>query len=256
MNVMVVVVEGKCRQTNAFHLFFCWLLSAPPHTISSLPHRLDISLYSLVHFVCPSIMASYDSSLRLQFLQNAASLLCSGSISTASHLMVQHNGILHEDSKSIKLRQHESWCNACGAPRQPRYTKVVKPKYRSSKGKTRPASIASREAIVYRCLRCSSRTVQRRQSQPRPLQKAGRTSVASIQAAPSSEVPSIGQSTANLTSRPAAESSIKTTSENASSKKRAKARKQGGLQALLASKRSGESTPSSSSLDLFDFLQQ
>lgn len=201
-------------------------------------------------------MTSYDSTLRLQFLQNAASLLCSGSISTASHLIVQHNGILHEDSKSIKLRQHESWCNACGAPRKPRYTKIVKPKYRSSKGKTRPASIASREAIVYRCLRCSSRTVQRRPSQPRPSQKAGGTSAASIQAASGHEVTSTSQSTANLTSRPAAESSIKTTSENASSKKRAKARKQGGLQALLASKRSGESTPSSSSLDLFDFLQQ
>jgi hypothetical protein len=201
-------------------------------------------------------MTSYESSLRLQFLQNSASLLCSGSVSTAAHLMVQHNGILHEDYKSVKLRQHESWCNGCGSPRQSRFTKIVKPKYRSSKGKTRPASIASREAVVYRCLRCSSRTVQRRQSQPRPLQKAGGTSTASIQAVPSTEVPTSGRSTVNLTSRPAAESSTKTPSENASSKKRAKARKQGGLQALLASKRSGESTQSSSSLDLLDFLQQ
>lgn len=197
-------------------------------------------------------MTSYESSLRLQFLQNSASLLCSGSVSTAAHLIVQHNGILHEDYKSVKLRQHESWCNGCGSPRQSRYTKIVKPKYRTSKGKTRPASIASREALVYRCLRCSSRTVQRRPSQPRPLQKA----TTSIQAVPSTEVPTSGHSTENLTSRPTAESSIKTPSENASSKKRAKARKQGGLQALLASKRSGESTQSSSSLDLLDFLQQ
>lgn len=201
-------------------------------------------------------MASYESSLRLQFLQNAANLVCSRSISTASHLMAQHNDILHEDFKSIKPRQHESWCNACGTPRRSRYTKIVKPKYRTRGGKTRPALIASREAIVYRCLRCSSRTVQRRPSQPRPLQKAGSTSTASIQAVASNEVSTTGQSTVNLTSRPAAESSIKTTAENANSKKRAKARKQGGLQALLASKRSGESTPSSSSLDLLDFLQQ
>jgi hypothetical protein len=40
------------------------------------------------------------------------------------------------------------------------------------------------------------------------------------------------------------------TGDNASSKKRAKARKQGGLQALLASKKTNQP-----SLDLFDFLQ-
>lgn len=240
-------------------------LSISTSVVLTLRTSLTIALtaYSFGHFFVrnflsdlPSIMTSYESSLRLQFLQNAASLLCTGSISTASHLMVQHNGILHEDSKPIKLRQHESWCNACGAPRQPRYTKILKPKYRTSKVKTRPASIVSREAIVYRCLRCSSRTVQRRPSQPRPLQKAIGASAPSTQAAASSEVPSTSRSTVNLASRIATESSIKTTSENASSKKRAKARKQGGLQALLASKRSGESTPSASSLDLFDFLQK
>lgn len=247
-------VSARGRQ-NAFHLFF---LLYRPHLLTRLlaTFFLGLSLYSLAHLVCPLIMTSYDSSLRLQFLQNAASLLCSGSISTASHLMMQHNDILHEDSKSIKLRQHESWCNACGAPRRPRFTKIVRPKYRSGKGKIRPASVASREAIVYRCLRCSSRTVQRRPSQPRPLQKAGGTSTTIIQAGESSELLATGQPTVSLTSRPAAESSIKSPTENASSKKRAKARKQGGLQALLASKRSGDSMPSSSSLDLFDFLQQ
>jgi ribonuclease MRP protein subunit SNM1 len=42
--------------------------------------------------------------------------------------------------------------------------------------------------------------------------------------------------------------------DNASSKKRAKARKQGGLQALMAAKQT--LTEPSQSLDLFDFLQQ
>ena len=94
-------------------------LSISTSVVLTLRTSLTIALtaYSFGHFFVrnflsdlPSIMTSYESSLRLQFLQNAASLLCTGSISTASHLMMQHNDILHEDSKPIKLRQHESWC--------------------------------------------------------------------------------------------------------------------------------------------------
>lgn len=207
-------------------------------------------------------MTSSEANLRLQFLQNSAGLLCASSVATSGHLMLQHNRILHEAFKSIKSRQHQAWCGSCGFPRQARFTKTVRPKSTTKKGRVRPASVASREVIIYKCLRCASRTIEARAAQPRSLQTIQTTNGSTVNGRDISNANGSIDSPSSrpLPSRPveaAAEGSTKTMSENASSKKRAKARKQGGLQALLASKqRSDNSGPSASSLDLMDFLQQ
>jgi RNAse P Rpr2/Rpp21/SNM1 subunit domain len=204
-------------------------------------------------------MASHESALRLKFLQDSASVLRSQSTATAAHLMALHNHVLHENSKAIKARQHESWCGACGSPRKMSHTKVVRVKQRTGKEKSRPAlkSGASNGVFVFKCLRCSSRTIQDRRPQTRAQQQKPSASAVShaisTPSAPTGDLSLLGSADMSSTS----EASTRATLENASSKKRAKARKQGGLQALLASKqRSQESKPSGSSLDLFDFLQQ
>lgn len=200
-------------------------------------------------------MTSYESALRLKFLANSASLLKSQSIATAAHLMSLHNHMLHEDSKQIKSRQHQAWCGACGAPRKTCDSKVIKIKQRTSKTrgkdkgkeKNRPVAIG---AVVYKCRHCSRRTVQDRRPPHRaPPKESGISTVAL-----STPGEPMSLSSASISS--ATETPAKTTSDNASSKKRAKARKQGGLHALLASKRSQDSKSVDSSLDLFDFLQQ
>jgi hypothetical protein len=56
--------------------------------------------------------------------------------------------------------------------------------------------------------------------------------------------------TSQAPSQPSTQPQPAKAEDNAGSKKRAKARKQGGLQALLASKKSAQP-----SLDLLDFLQ-
>lgn len=189
-------------------------------------------------------MASPDIALRLKFLQESASLLSSQNVATAGHLMALHNRTLHEDSRTIKPRQHKIWCGACGCPRIARHTKVANIKQRTGKGKSRfvPKGAAN-EVVVYKCLRCSRRTIQNH-----PRTRALHATPTVTQATSTVNV------STEMSSTPA--TSTKPSLDNASSKKRAKARKQGGLHALLASKqRSQESKPSGSSLDLFDFLQ-
>ncbi|KAL1971343.1 hypothetical protein VTN77DRAFT_295 [Rasamsonia byssochlamydoides] len=203
---------------------------------------------------------STESTLRLNFLRNSASFLSSQSSSTAAHLIAVHNRILHEDFKPLKPRQHENFCGACGSPRKPEYTKIIKIR---PKGKARASQLPSKEtgrstqggAIVYKCLRCHKRTVQRLQQQNAKSQKPSSTPM--TPPVSTSTETSEKSSSQPVSETPAVPAVPKSTAENASSKKRAKARKQGGLQALLASKQRSQSANSSaSSLDLFDFLQQ
>lgn len=170
---------------------------------------------------------------RLNFLKDSASFLSSTSPSTAAYLMSAHNAIFYEDHRSLNQRLHDSFCGACGSPRKSEYTKVASVKKNSQKRVSSSLKGQTADgATVYKCLRCRRRTVT-----------PTRTS--------SKGAPLTVDSTAAKT-QPAQVSASKT-AENASSKKRAKARKQGGLQALLGRKQS-QSGPSKS-LDLFDFLQ-
>ncbi|KAL4737060.1 hypothetical protein BDV11DRAFT_192628 [Aspergillus similis] len=151
--------------------------------------------------------------------------------------MSTHNAIFYEDHRPLNQRFHDSFCGACGSPRKSEHTKVASIKKNSQKRVS--FSLAKGQtadgATVLKCLRCRRRTVTptRTPSRGAPL------------------IASTVDSTAAKT-QPDQVSASKS-AENASSKKRAKARKQGGLQALLATKQS-QSGPSKS-LDLFDFLQ-
>ena len=176
-----------------------------------------------------------DHAPRLNFLKDSASSLASLSPSTAAHLMAVHHHIFHEECRPLNPRIQENYCGACGSPRKPEWTKTrkVHPK---------PAQKTKTEgATVYTCLRCPSRTVKpgRKDALPTRVTKATTNPSASASPVDSPGVP-----------RPDDRKMV----DNASSKKRAKARKQGGLQALMASKQKSQNN--SSSLDLFDFLQQ
>jgi hypothetical protein len=204
-------------------------------------------------------MAENASALRLKFLQNSANLLSSSGVSTAAHLMTLHNRLIHADSKPLKPRQHESWCGACGSFRDSAHTKVSKTKRKITSKKPEPESRdVLEEVVVYQCLRCHKQTVRRLQSYARQQREPSSISVdTQPKAAPTNQHLSTLSTTPGPAPSVASISSASATAlDNASSKKRAKARKQGGLQALMASKQRSQASSGGSSLDLLDFLQQ
>ncbi|KAJ5674471.1 uncharacterized protein N7477_004405 [Penicillium maclennaniae] len=176
---------------------------------------------------------------QLRFLSEAALLLGSRSPSTSAHLLDAHTRILHNDHKSLNVRQQKHHCGACGSLRKLQSTLVdVKPRKKSAPGSG---------AKVYKCARCQQRTViPSRKTVPK------RTYVTSAPADSSIAVSAPSTATKASAPSPSQRSTPQPSKadDNAGSKKRAKARKQGGLQALLASKKSAQP-----SLDLLDFLQ-
>ncbi|KAJ5770165.1 uncharacterized protein N7511_002216 [Penicillium nucicola] len=173
---------------------------------------------------------------RQEFLNRAADALAA-SPSTSSHLLSIHTQLLHENSKALSTMQKKGYCGGCGSPRKPQWTKVtdVKPK-RDKASKTSAPSMST--ATVYKCLRCHERTVL--QLKKKTSLRNPRPSAAKL----SSQGPNVDAN------EPHASLDSSKSVDNQNSKKRAKARKQGGLQALMASKKSSQP-----SLDLFDFLQ-
>lgn len=232
------------------------------------------SLFAIFHqfrqqseqtFTITLAMALAESASQLNFLRDSAQFLSSQSASTSAHLLAVHNRILYDQLRPLNFRQHEAICGACGSIRKPETSRKIEIKEKSIKSRGKKSSKVTKPiqpqngtegAIVYKCLRCHKRAVQ-------PIRKpAARKNIQAVSvAAAEPMLSSTAASTSRTPSQEAvaeavtASTSNKATSENASSKKRAKARKQGGLQALLASKQRSQNQ-TSSSLDLFDFLQQ
>ncbi|RAH57640.1 cullin binding protein CanA [Aspergillus piperis CBS 112811] len=195
-----------------------------------------------------------DHAPRLEFLKGSASALNALSPSTAAYLMTIHNGILRDEFKPLNQRLQETSCGACGSVRSPQWTKniVIQKKSGKQSNAGRASKASSDGATILKCLRCRRRTIK-------PVRKdAARPALPPKVTSTATSTPDI-QSSATTTpqSEPAIESAdssrVNKAADNANSKKRAKARKQGGLQALMASKQ--QSRSNSSSLDLFDFLQ-
>ncbi|RAL12959.1 ribonuclease P Rpr2/Rpp21/SNM1 subunit [Aspergillus homomorphus CBS 101889] len=193
-----------------------------------------------------------DHAPRLEFLRSSASSLEAASPSTAAYLMSVHNSIIRDEFKPLNQRQQEAACGACGSLRNAKSTRTIQ----VAKRKKKPAGLSGEGATVMICLRCHRRTIK-------PSKKETLRSVAPPAAAPVTATLNSAEAQSSTSTTPLSQQSTPApkdqgkgvkSAENASSKKRAKSRKQGGLQALMASKQQSRST--SSSLDLFDFLQQ
>ena len=197
-------------------------------------------------------MPASECAPRLNFLRDSASALGSSSPSTAAHLLTEHNRILHDGLRPLNQRQQEFSCGACGTIRKPETTKIIEIK----KKKSKQHASRSDGATIYKCLCCHRRTVKSHEKEPvrskLPSRTATTTTTTTTTEPPESTPGPSAEKTVSQQAVP--EQPANRTADNANSKKRAKTRKQGGLKALLASKQ--QSQPASSSLDLFDFLQQ
>lgn len=191
-----------------------------------------------------------DFAPQLSFLKDSAHSLHSLSPSTAAYLLSAHNQILHSQLKPLHQRQQDTFCGACGNLRSAEWTETIHIKKDTGSRVSKKAPGAGATTTIYKCLRCHRRLVKLvRKETVRtnlPQTTTDTRSTPDIQPSASTQSaasPALGQSGSEVASK---------TTDNASSKKRAKTRK-GGLQALLASKQQNQSNQPS--LDLFDFLQ-
>ncbi|PWY91756.1 cullin binding protein CanA [Aspergillus sclerotioniger CBS 115572] len=196
-----------------------------------------------------------DHAPRLEFLRSSASSLNALGPSTAAYLMTLHNGIIYDEFKPLNQRHREASCGACGSIRSEEWTKTINIPKRKGKP-SKPGSAArpaSEGATILKCLRCRRRTVKpARKEASRPTMPA--KSIPTTASTPEIQSSAATAPRSGPTCELADQNKVNKAADNANSKKRAKARKQGGLQALMASKQ--QSLTNSSSLDLFDFLQQ
>ncbi|KAJ5611207.1 hypothetical protein N7510_007926 [Penicillium lagena] len=178
-----------------------------------------------------------------KFLADAAESLSLSSPSTAAYLLATHTQILYEESKPLTSRQTEHYCGACGSIRQAQWTQ-------KTEIKPRKTAAGSGGATVYRCLRCRRRTVSshKKAAPTKPIPRATASPHLPVTTPVGASSPQTSRATSDSADPPSSNAA-----DNVSSKKRAKARKHGGLQALLASKQRSQA---SSSLDLLDFLNQ
>ncbi|KAK2754840.1 hypothetical protein FQN54_006733 [Arachnomyces sp. PD_36] len=200
-------------------------------------------------------MATADSQARLQFLKHSADILKVQSPSTAAHLMSVHNHALREGFNSIPPSLQRTSCGACGSFRvfeEPSNSSTTPTDSNLHRRSHKPTA---KEGSIYECPRCHRRTFPAVRKQ-KPLRKgqpsASTAKPPTTQPLPQTQNDSTPKAQPEVSSTPDPKS---TTSGNTSSKKRAKARKQQGLQALLAAGKDTSKTSSSTSLDLLDFLQ-
>ncbi|KAL8718170.1 MAG: hypothetical protein Q9225_004665 [Loekoesia sp. 1 TL-2023] len=192
---------------------------------------------------------------RIHFLDASARLLQNVVPETSAHLMQQRNLVAEEFEKPLNKAQLKDICKACGAILVPDLTsksQVIDPSAPISAKKRRRITRRSdeqAEQLQTECLLCCRVISTSMQSHSRKdMQEAVQLiKMAEPSNAAASEA-GTSLSSSNMEEKPA--------SANASSKKRAKARKQGGLQALLEKSKGTESKSSGLGLELMDFMKE
>lgn len=205
-------------------------------------------------------MAYIVSSDRLTFLTDAAQALYADSPSTSSFLLASHNQLLNEQGETLTASQEREICLGCGTLRTPGWMSAIstqrKRKRNTSVGSHKQGSgnVSPRSGVVYKCLRCDRHVTQSLQKPPRRHVQSKKTPSSSTQEV-SAPVSTTASAALQQRGKPTDTADAKKPSDNASSKKRAKARKNQGLLATLAASKQPRSQTPSASLDLLDFLQ-
>jgi RNase P subunit RPR2 len=200
---------------------------------------------------------------RLRYLNDAAHLLAVESPAVSAQLLSQYKKIALENVLNPPDARRRDICGACGSIMVPGWTchvrsqprrKTPRKRRKSKSRKTAPSLALKIDGIetnelkmVYNCQVCGRITRQilpKKQPPRRPTR---------ITAVPHPSIVNPSTPTRNLDSNKV--ESVKVASLNASSKKRAKARKQGGLQALLAKKKEGSEQRGGFGLDLMDLMK-
>ncbi|KAL8761562.1 MAG: hypothetical protein Q9184_002327 [Pyrenodesmia sp. 2 TL-2023] len=193
---------------------------------------------------------------RLRFLDSSARLMNEHSPATSAYLLHERNVVAQKHEKALTKAQLKDICKACGTILIPGVTSKEEFSDHAAKRKRKnseviaPQSEPPEKHSLIKCLACHRVTVAPAAAPQRqgPAKAASSTGLISqshdamAKSEPQSDIAKI------RTEKPA--------SANASSKKRAKARKHGGLQALLEKSKGAGSQLGGSGLDLMDFMKK
>lgn len=200
-------------------------------------------------------MASPDLSARLRYLNDSAHLLATTAPTTSKYLVSKCNSLMFDNSIEQPESHKRKVCGACGTIMiLGWHGRVELQSQRSRRGKNVSAEKATdrARAMVYKCESCGRKS-RINISSSAPKRKSSSVShtehLSSI--TPTSNTPLLpGISTPP---QPTSNTSATTTS---ASKKRSKAKKQSGLEAILARQRATDSRGSGFGLNLFDFMKK
>lgn len=216
-------------------------------------------------------MAHQGTRARTNYLNDSAHLLTSTSPAISRHLISQMHAVALDTNQGLSEAQKRDACGACGNLMIPGWTSCtyldkgtsrLELRMRTNrKGKTGDlqlregggAAAAAEKCIFHECLVCNRKTRQPLQISVKSNSKQQEQVSSPSLASPASAVTGRTQLPAKSRPEPPMSSSM-----NASSRRRARARKQGGLQALLATKKEDESSGGLSTgfgLDLMDFMR-
>jgi len=191
---------------------------------------------------------------RTRFLKTSAHYYASIEPTTSAHLMSQCDFEASGSEPSAKENKAHAICKGCGTILIPGWTlretilkrpgEIQRPRL---KKQPRHTMVQHEKHMRIDCLKC-----YRFEEKPLDVVRSGRGESSRI------IKPQIATSTAesNPPSMRNSQSSPSLTTNNASSRQRAKARKRGGLQAMLEKSKVSTRTSSSFGLDLLDLMKQ
>lgn len=210
-------------------------------------------------------MATAALHARLRFLQASAHLYSTSDPATSAHLMLEHSIVASStDNPARGLAKSSLACTACGTIEIPGWTSrttIVDPnktdRTSSKRGKkTRretPEPCVSEKQVVVECLTCRRTVTTRLPKLPgRGKSRQTTAKLTDTSLKKSSTATAMETSTSKLSGQ----GSQRVVSANSSSKKRAKGRKQGGLQAMLEMSREQGNTSPGFGLDLMDLMKK
>ncbi|MCJ1303096.1 hypothetical protein MMC08_005903 [Hypocenomyce scalaris] len=209
-------------------------------------------------------MTDQDQRARLSFLARAAQSYATSAPSTSAHLVTQYRAVAAEHSSGSPLTQPNNTCGACGSIMIPGRTcrtrlddrsvtiegATPRKKKRPNRSKSSPSG--TEKTLTTECLLCwksTKKSLQRRKSS-KLTEIEGSNQVAGpsrTTTATPGDRPTPRISNNNLS---------RATPANASSKKRAKARKESRLGALLAKSKSSQAPSLGFGLDLMDMMKE
>ena len=201
-------------------------------------------------------MASTDLVAKLKFLDTAARIYATSAPAISAHLMLHHN-LEAANAKGVIKTATGTSCSGCGTIFLPGWTsrttiisKAPAPKM-NTKRKKRPGRrvpvVLPEKVVRTDCLKCYRFEETAHPTTPHNKLRKDAANIRHLDhnARPISDI-----------SAPALPNPVKSGSANASSKQRSRARKQGGLQALLQKSKTSALSSSAFGLDLSDFLKK
>lgn len=187
-------------------------------------------------------MASPELSARLRYLNDSAHLLATVAPETSRHLMLRHNSLLGDSNLETSEAQEGKACGACGTIIIIGWNGTLQTQRARNRNTRHGEASKTGRIMLYKCDSCGRTTRHHVAVAPQ------NTRTKSITSKP---VPSLAPA---FSDTPAKSATIQTSTS--SSKKRAKSRKQGSLQAMLAKQKESQALPGSGfGLDLMDFMK-